>query len=147
MPRTCTICSHAKRKQIEELLVQGGSLRDIAGRYGTTKSTLERHQGHIAETIQQVRNSNDVKRAASLIDQLEELSEIADGILQGAVKAKDGELALKALDRRHKQVELGARLAGEFKADQPSLTDAERANRASAILSRGKIRLVDNKVA
>jgi len=42
--RTCTICGHRLRESIEAALVRGTSLRDIAGRFGTSKSAIERHQ-------------------------------------------------------------------------------------------------------
>lgn len=137
----CSICKHPKRKQIEKLLIEGVSLRTIADQLGPSKTALIRHQKHVGEVIQAAKATNDVKRAVSLVDQLAELHVIANGILDDAVKAGNGELALKALDRRHKQIELSGRLAGEFKADQPALSDAERADRASAILNRGKLRV------
>ena len=30
MPRTCTICTHAQRQEIDSALLSGDSLRDIA---------------------------------------------------------------------------------------------------------------------
>jgi hypothetical protein len=43
MPRTCTICNRPDRDAIEHAVVTGGSMRDIAGRYGVSKSSLYRH--------------------------------------------------------------------------------------------------------
>jgi hypothetical protein len=53
----------------------------------------------------------------SLADQLMELRRVTEGIL---TRETDPELRLKAVDRRHKQIELEARLAGEFKQDAPN---------------------------
>jgi hypothetical protein len=44
MPRTCTVCGPPERHAIEKALVAGGAYRDIAGRYGLTKSAVERQK-------------------------------------------------------------------------------------------------------
>jgi len=50
MPRECSICSHPEKGEIENELRSGTSLRDIASRFGTSKSSLERHSSeHILE--------------------------------------------------------------------------------------------------
>jgi hypothetical protein len=44
MPRRCTICAHPTRDAIDQALVAGQSLRDIAGHYHLSKSALARHK-------------------------------------------------------------------------------------------------------
>ena len=44
MPRTCTVCTHADRPEIDQALLTGQPLRDIAGRVGTSRSALLRHK-------------------------------------------------------------------------------------------------------
>jgi hypothetical protein len=44
MPRHCTICDHPSRDAIDQALVAGQSLRDIAGQYHLSKSALARHK-------------------------------------------------------------------------------------------------------
>ena len=52
MPRTCTICHHSQRAEIEAALVENQSLRDIAGQFRTGKSAVARHRdGCVAETL------------------------------------------------------------------------------------------------
>lgn len=44
MPRHCTICDHTAREAIDQALVAGQALRDIAGHYHLSKSALARHK-------------------------------------------------------------------------------------------------------
>ena len=45
MPRTCTVCRHPQRGEIEAALESGQSYRDTSSRFGVSKSALERHRG------------------------------------------------------------------------------------------------------
>jgi hypothetical protein len=44
MPRTCTVCRHNQREAIEQALLAGEPLRNIAKRYGTSATALHRHR-------------------------------------------------------------------------------------------------------
>jgi hypothetical protein len=44
MPRTCTICRHAKRYEIEADLQAGLPYRDVARRHGISKDAVSRHR-------------------------------------------------------------------------------------------------------
>jgi hypothetical protein len=44
MPRRCTICEHPTRDAIDQALVAGQTLRDIASHYHLSKSALARHK-------------------------------------------------------------------------------------------------------
>lgn len=46
MARACSICQHSERSQIEEAIANNESLRDIAPRFGVSKSALDRHREH-----------------------------------------------------------------------------------------------------
>ena len=46
MPRTCTVCRHAERDDIETDLRAGTSYRDIARRRSVSKDTLSRHRAN-----------------------------------------------------------------------------------------------------
>src|SRR5215210_4107459 len=43
MSRTCTVCSHPKRDEINRALISG-TTRGIAGRFDLTKSSIDRHR-------------------------------------------------------------------------------------------------------
>jgi hypothetical protein len=52
MPRRCTVCDHPNRDTIDQALVAGQALRDIAGHYHLSKSALARHkENHAPPTL------------------------------------------------------------------------------------------------
>lgn len=55
MPQRCKICHHAKREEIEDLLLDGyPSLRDIGAQFGVSKDSLSRHtQSHMGEFVEE----------------------------------------------------------------------------------------------
>jgi hypothetical protein len=48
MPRTCTICRHLERHNIEADLRGGASYRDIARQHHVSKDALSRHANHMS---------------------------------------------------------------------------------------------------
>jgi hypothetical protein len=48
MPRTCTICRHAKRREIEADVQAGLSYRDVARRHNISKDVICRHRAHVS---------------------------------------------------------------------------------------------------
>ena len=56
MARPCSICTHPERLEIDRLLLQGTSYRDIAGRFGLSKTAISRHkESHIGTDLRDVR--------------------------------------------------------------------------------------------
>jgi len=56
MSRPCSICTHPERLEIDRLLLQGTSYRDIAGRFGLSKTAISRHkESHIGTDLRDVR--------------------------------------------------------------------------------------------
>jgi len=56
MPRPCSICSHTERLEIDRLLLQGTPYRDIAVRFGLSKTSVSRHkESHIGTDLRDVR--------------------------------------------------------------------------------------------
>jgi hypothetical protein len=70
MPRTCTACTHSERTGIDEALLSGEPLRNIAERVSVSVTSLFRHKAHLSETLKKSREVAEVSRADSLIDQL-----------------------------------------------------------------------------
>jgi hypothetical protein len=62
----------------------------------------------------------DVQSASSLVKELCELTKRTGEILACAMREKDGDLALKAIARLERQLELKARLLGELEAGTPT---------------------------
>ncbi len=115
MPRVCTVCRHPQRVAIDQSLVAGGSLRDIAGQYGLSKSAVERHQAeHLPATLVRGEEARQEAHALDVVTQLKTINAVSMHILKEARDAHNGDLALKAVDRIQKQIELQAKLLGEL---------------------------------
>lgn len=119
MPRSCTICTHAERAALETTLLAGEAYRHIAARFGTSTAALQRHKhDHLPSHLAQAHKAEEVTQADGLLERLLTLSQETTAILQEARAGEDHELALKAIARAEKQIELQARLLGELKEGQ-----------------------------
>jgi len=78
--RQCTVCTHPNQGKIDEALVSGTAIRDIAGQHGLAKSAVDRHSTHIGTALVQA-----AQRKAELEDNL------GDDLL-GQVKALNRDL-------------------------------------------------------
>ena len=82
--KTCAVCNHPSRAEIDRLLVEKVSLRDIAGRFGVSRSALSRHTGHIPGALVAAKEAGKVADAGTLLDQVKGLVVRATGILDRA---------------------------------------------------------------
>jgi hypothetical protein len=85
MPPTCSICKHTQRAAIESQLVQGASLRDIAGRFATTRSALHRHKTHVFEKLTLAKTHQEALSAENL---LHEMASLKSRLLRGLDQAE-----------------------------------------------------------
>ena len=114
MPRLCTACSHPKRDEINRVLLERSSYRDIASRFGMSTSSLCRHREHLPVGMIQARAAYDSARADDLLRQVEDLRDRAFGVLEKAEEVGDLRAAMGAIREARSCVELLARLAGEL---------------------------------
>ena len=117
MPRTCTICNHPEHEAINSALVAGEAFRNIAKRFGTSPAALYRHKNtDLPETLVKAAEIAEVAEVGALLEKLKLLNQETMAILQEAHTegTKDNELALKAIARVEKQLELEGRLLGEL---------------------------------
>ena len=116
MPQTCKICRHEKRQEIDQALLGGGSLRNIAQQYATSPWALHRHkQADIPATLVKAKQVEEVQDASTLFGRLRSLSNEARGILEEARASKDHSIALNAIGRTEKLLELEAKLLWQLK--------------------------------
>lgn len=121
MPRVCTVCTHENRAGIDQALVAGTPLRGIAIQNAVGKDALMRHKSdHLPASLVQAAGVEEVKASLNVLDQLRAINETSRLILIDAREAKDGELALKAIDRIQRQIELQAKLLGDID-DRPQV--------------------------
>src|SRR5688572_5786743 len=111
MPRICTICTHAERRSIDAAIVAGRSFRDIARQFRVGKDAVARHAAeHLPPLLLRAREEEEEAHALDIVRQLRGINVASVAILEEARNAKDGELALKAIDRIQRQIELQAKL-------------------------------------
>src|SRR6266567_3655106 len=115
MPRTCTICSHAERATIEAAIVAGTPYRDIALHFSVGHMSVARHaDGHIAEAIKHAQVAKEEAQTLDVVRQLVTINTVTLAILKEARDTKENNLALQAVDRVMKQLELQAKLLGDL---------------------------------
>jgi hypothetical protein len=102
--------------------VAGVSVRDLSSRYGTLgRMALQRHKdNHLPQTLVKAHEEEDVRHALDVVKQLKAINGAAITILRDARAQGDSDVALKAIDRIHRQIELQAKLLGELD-DRPQV--------------------------
>jgi len=119
MPRVCSICVHPKRKEIDRALTEmSDSNRRIASRYDVSERAIRDHKANhlkvrMLKAVEK-REEADIRTAIDVVGQLKAINGAALSVLKSARDAKDGDLALKAIDRIQRQIELQAKLIGEL---------------------------------
>jgi hypothetical protein len=117
MPRTCTICNHPQRDAIDLTLLAGEPFRNIAQRFGTSATALHRHKDHLPGQLAKAHEAAEVVKADTLLDRLKELNLETREILKETRESGNHDLALKAIARVEKQLELEGKLLGELQPE------------------------------
>ena len=115
--KNCGICSHQERAAIDAALVDGTSLRAIAGQYGTTKSALDRHRKHIPAALVKAKEAAEVADAGTLLSRVERLMSRMEGICDKATQQQEWAGAVGAARELRCCLELLGKLSGELKPD------------------------------
>jgi hypothetical protein len=115
MPRTCTVCRHADRKAVDQALVAGETFRYVSQRYGLSLAALVRHRDdHLPVHLRRAAEAQGLADALDLVNQIRAMNGASIQVLEQARAAGDGELALKAIDRVVRQLELVAKAGGQI---------------------------------
>ncbi len=116
MPRVCTLCSHPKRNEIDKALLNDEPNQRIATAYKVTESAVRRHKAarHVALRMVKAQEREDVRHAIDVVMQLKAINGATLAVLKEARDDKNGDLALKAVDRIQRQLELQSKLLGEL---------------------------------
>ena len=117
MPMKCGICAHPQVEAINRALLEGGpggTLRNIAGRHGVTKTSLHRHSKHLPAGMVKAQHAEEVAKADTLLDQVAKLRDRAMSILEQAEQAGDLRTALIGVREAKGCLELLAKLQGEL---------------------------------
>jgi len=115
MPRTCKVCSHVERTEIDLALVNGQSYRDIEKRFAVSRSSLLRHRKNdISKSLVLAKQADDQVEATSLFGRMKEINQETLEILLEARNTENHVICLKAIARVESQIELEARLLGQL---------------------------------
>ena len=112
MPRTCTVCVHPNREDVESLLLEGTPLRTIADRWSVSKTALIRHRDeHLPDRLLRARDAEEVATADNLLSDLRDLQQATLRILRANEQIhEDHGVALRAIGEARRNLELLARL-------------------------------------
>jgi hypothetical protein len=115
MPQICSICRHEKRPEIDQALLAGEPFRALARRTGTSAAALHRHRnGHLPTALVKARRAAAEVNAETLWQRLKAINNETAAILAQARESQNHVIALQAIARVERQVELEARLLGEL---------------------------------
>jgi hypothetical protein len=122
MGRQCTVCAHNDIEEINRLLLCSDSYRAIARQFGLSKDALARHkESHMPELLLKSQDVKETLQADNLLDQIVYYESEARRFKGLAESQGDLELALKAVDRALKCLDLFAKARGIIN-DQPQIT-------------------------
>jgi hypothetical protein len=89
MPRTCTICRHPKRAEINQALVAGVAFRIIAKHFETSWQAVRRHKDHLPDQVVKAHDAKEVARADDLLASITALRERLQTALDHAETARE----------------------------------------------------------
>jgi hypothetical protein len=115
VPRTCTVCAHGRRSEIDRALVSGESYRGIAQRFAASPDAVFRHRSdHVPAALAQAQAAGEVAQADTLLGQLQQLQADARRIGKKAEDGGDYRAALAGVRELVRIVELTAKMVGEL---------------------------------
>jgi hypothetical protein len=119
MPRPCSVCTSERRHAIDAALVNGVPVDELARRYAPLSATaIRRHRdAHIPKAVAQAHAQEDVAHGLDVLAQLRAINGVTMSILAEARRNGRPDLALRAVDRVLKQLELQSKLLGELQDD------------------------------
>ncbi len=114
---TCTVCRHQRKTEIDEAILDGATLREIAQKFDVSPDAVHRHKSHVPAAIVKADEARQALEGSNLLAQLFAITVDTRELFVEAKKAKDRDGALKAVARLEKQLELQAKLLGELQQE------------------------------
>ncbi len=112
MPQKCRVCNHPARKKIEAAIIAGQSNRSIALQWnGFSHAAVARHKGHMDGTVVETAVGKRKEMFGdNLLTEINRIKDDAGAIYAEAKKKKDHRIALLALEKQQKSIELLANM-------------------------------------
>jgi len=115
MPRSCTVCNHPDREEIDRALIGGEANTHLSSVFAVSEQALRRHKGsHLPARLVMAEKAEEVAQADDLLDQLKDLQRRTLAILEAAETTNQHRTALSAIREARSNLELLAKLLGEL---------------------------------
>ncbi len=115
MARTCTVCTHPHREQIDRALLSGEANTSLSSVFAVSEQALRRHKSsHLPAKLVMAQAAEEVAQADTLLEQVRDLQRRALEILDKAEEAGELRTALGAIREARGNLELLAKLLGEL---------------------------------
>ena len=146
MPRSCTICTHKARADIDGALLAGATLRVVASRFESSLGSVQRHKAHISAALTLAHEAVQVADADDLLARVRALEAKATRIGDAAEQAGDLRTALQGVREQTRiiglLVDLASRIAEQQLAEQggvaaalAALSDEELVAKSEALVA------------
>jgi hypothetical protein len=113
--RTCSVCAHEKREEIDQALVTRTPYRNISKQFSVSAAALSRHlNDHLPARLAKAQEAEEVAHADDLLAQVRDLQGRALAILDKAEESGELITALRAIREARGNLELLGKLAGEL---------------------------------
>ncbi len=113
--RSCSVCAHAARGEIDHQLLGRINVASITAQYGLTKSSIHRHrESHLKADLEKATESQQIMRGSDLLAHAHKLYDRATSLLDKAEKSKNIRDAVAAMREVREALELLGRLLGSF---------------------------------
>ena len=120
MARTCIICSHPKRSEIDAAIVGNAVMQEIATTFGVSRFALIRHRCHVIELRAKSQETQAASKNEIILANVMELEEETRDLLAKAKRANDRKIMLAAIDRLTGLLEFRLKLSGMIKPQKGS---------------------------
>jgi hypothetical protein len=119
MPRTCSICEHSQRVEIDRALVGDASNRSLASLYDVSEAAVRRHRkNHVPEKLAKAHAAEEVAQADDLLAEVRALQQRTLTILEAAEETQQHRTALAAIREARSNLQMLAQLVGELQSNQ-----------------------------
>lgn len=121
MPRSCQVCEHPKREDIDRALLRKESSRNIAKQFRLGRMSVQRHaETHMPIALITAREVSVAAAEGTLRTKLEQVVEDARRITLRAEQAGQLSVALAGLRTLTNALELFAKITGELEPSPPA---------------------------
>ena len=115
MPRSCSICTHDRRAEIDRALLERRPFRDIACQFSVGRmAALRHHDDHLPAELARAREAQEVAQADDLLAQVRALRSKAMALLLKAEAQGDLRTALAGIREARACLELLLEVEGEL---------------------------------